>query len=606
MKRLISIFTAILLLAVCLCVAVTAADAQVAAMIGTENYETFAAALSNYPGTDAVITLNADVTESFTLDKDLKIDLAGHSITAEITYTSGTLTLCDTATDDYTVEDTEGFGTIAKADYIQPAQGYHMLNEEGQLSFHRVSTQLSSAVLRPSVAGVYFNSEFGGDEKIKEQISWYGVAFSVTAAPTAESILADTQFKTRTGFAADTWQCGENITGITSSVVENIMIDGNGTTVNSRNGSTQIYAVPYIQLNGDSVILGGDGSISLKDAVEYTSSNWSDMTETQINDILDMYGDFRTAMRSWDVQTIKDTYKTVVQDRPLKILTIGNSFSLDSTRYLREIALAEGTEDMTLGVLYYSGCSLSKHVDFLTANTAAYNYYYTDSTGAWKNSGGNGTATMLQGIQDQDWDIIVMQQASSSSGRADTYNEDMQTIIDYVKANCSNPDAIFAWNMTWAYPVEDIDTDDITTVNTTAAFQTYYNSDQMTMYNAICNAVKTKIATNSTFEYIFPVGTAVQNARSSWLGDPDLNRDYSHLSDYGRFMAAYVWYYVLTGKDVDTISLDKISKELRQASANRDEDIILTEQDKAVILESVKNAIENPYQLTQSQYTVAP
>lgn len=606
MKRIVNIILVLALLLTGMYLVAAAADASnAAAQIGTEYYASFADALTAYPGDDAVIVLHADVSAPFTLEADLHVDLAGHSITAQITHTAGTLYVKDSNTDDYTVEDGEGFGTVANADYIQPAENYLMINEDGQLSFHRISMELTSAILRPSTTGIYFDSQFGGDEKVKAQISRYGVAFSIASAPTAESILADTQFKTRTGFTADTWVCGDNTTGVTSSIVENIMLTTNGKSMNTVNGNMQIIGVPYVQLANNTVILGKNDSMSLKNALEAASEDWSDLTEVQTTEVLDMYETFRSVMSSWDVASVKEAYKQIFANRPLKILTIGNSFSLDSTRYLYEIAMAEGLSDITLGVAYYGGCSLATHVKYLTEDSKSYNYYWTDATGSWNDTGANG-ATLQDCIQAQDWDIFVLQQASSASGRADTYNEDMQTIIDYVKANCSNPDAIFAWNMTWAYPVEDIDTDNITTVNTTSSFKTYYNNDQMTMYNAICDAVETKIATNDFFEFIFPVGTAVQNARSSYLGDPQLNRDYSHLSDYGRFMAAYVWYYVLTGKEANTISLDKISKELRYASADRDEDIILTAQDKALILESVKNAIDNPFQLTQSQYTVAP
>ena len=36
------------------------------------------------------------------------------------------------------------------------------------------------------------------------------------------------------------------------------------------------------------------------------------------------------------------------------------------------------------------------------------------------------------------------------------------------------------------------------------------------------------------------------------------------------------------------------------------EDYVLTDMDKSIILESVNNALKNPFAVTQSQYTVAP
>ena len=58
------------------------------------------------------------------------------------------------------------------------------------------------------------------------------------------------------------------------------------------------------------------------------------------------------------------------------------------------------------------------------------------------------------------------------------------------------------------------------------------------MYNAIIETTQSFILPNSQFSMIVPVGTAIQNARTSYLGD-NLNRDGTHL-DYGigRYIAA--------------------------------------------------------------------
>ena len=103
-----------------------------------------------------------------------------------------------------------------------------------------------------------------------------------------------------------------------------------------------------------------------------------------------------------------------------------------------------------------------------------------------------------------------------------------------------------------------------------------------------------------------PVGTAIQNARSSYLGDPDLNRDYSHLSDLGRTIAAYTWYCILTNTTLDDVSIDFVPGTLRYASADKRTDLVLTDELKAIIIESVNNALSTSYSMTQSNYTVKP
>ena len=68
-----------------------------------------------------------------------------------------------------------------------------------------------------------------------------------------------------------------------------------------------------------------------------------------------------------------DTKKPVATESPeeakvLKVLTLGHSLALDSGHLLNLICGAEGVgdyEEVVIGTLYYSGCSLKKHVQFM-------------------------------------------------------------------------------------------------------------------------------------------------------------------------------------------------------------------------------------------------
>ena len=122
------------------------------------------------------------------------------------------------------------------------------------------------------------------------------------------------------------------------------------------------------------------------------------------------------------------------------------------------------------------------------------------------------------------------------------------------------------------------------------------------MYNMICQTVQNKIVPNSTFHWLMPTGTAIQNAKSSFLIPEDLYRDYTHLNDYGRLLAGYVWFSCLEGVPVDTFKLnyipDALTKTYTQAG-----DIMLDTDMFTVLEESVRNAIDTPFAITQSQYT---
>lgn len=275
---------------------------------------------------------------------------------------------------------------------------------------------------------------------------------------------------------------------------------------------------------------------------------------------------------------------------PLKILAVGNSFSHDAMYMLYEIATKEGYTEVVLGNLYDPGCTLKGHVENFTTDARAYTFW-TNSMGGWTSAEGS---TLLYGLQAQDWDIITLQQGSPDSGVVETYNEDLQALIDYVNQNKTNPDAKLYWHMTWAYAKD----------STQDAFFKVYSLDQMNMYNMIVDSVKEKVVPNAAFSGVIPSGTAIQNARTSYLGDT-MNRDGYHLNDMGRIIAGYTYFSALTGRTLDTIALDVVpSKLLKYTDVMGN--MTLTEGQRKVIAESVKNAIANPFAVTDSQYTTEP
>ena len=76
----------------------------------------------------------------------------------------------------------------------------------------------------------------------------------------------------------------------------------------------------------------------------------------------------------------------------------------------------------------------------------------------------------------------------------------------------------------------------------------------MTMYNAIVDTLKSTVLSKELIDGVIPSGTAIQNLRSSYVGDT-VTRDGYHLSHtHGRYTAALTWYAYLTGGDVNEIT----------------------------------------------------
>ena len=294
--------------------------------------------------------------------------------------------------------------------------------------------------------------------------------------------------------------------------------------------------------------------------------------------------------------------------RVLKVLTLGHSLAVDCGHMLAMIAAKEGYEELKVGTLYYSGCPLNKHVEFMTKNSPEYKLYISSTEDPDTPPTIMESITMRDAITFDYWDIIVMQGGVFEIATDSMYKcGDIQKIQDFVNEYKRNPTAIFAWHMPWAPPTDNTLRDRYT-AGSNIYYSEYakYGDDRSTLFNAITKCVSDNILTDDTFKFMIPTGTAMENALSSYLEEVDLHRDYAHASDLGRVIASYVWYCKLTGIDqLDQIKLDVIPRQFFKSTAGT-EDRVLTESEKAIILESVNNALAQPLQMTPSQYTEAP
>ena len=256
-------------------------------------------------------------------------------------------------------------------------------------------------------------------------------------------------------------------------------------------------------------------------------------------------------------------------DGILKIITIGNSFSDDTMQYVYQIAKDAGYEDIKLGNLYIGGCSLDKHAANAKGNKAAYEYR-VNTTGRWSTIK---DYRMSDALRSENWDIVSLQQASGSSGIESTYSQ-LEYMIGYVKKLV--PGAKIVWNMTWAYQQD----------STHSEFSKY-NGSQSEMYASILSAVKETVLDNADISIAVPVGTAIQNARTSYVGDA-LTRDGFHLTLYlGRYIAGLTFFGAVTGVSIENITYKP---------SGVDEDM------QKVAIESAMNAIAEPWKITESQY----
>ena len=217
----------------------------------------------------------------------------------------------------------------------------------------------------------------------------------------------------------------------------------------------------------------------------------------------------------------------------VRILAIGNSFSQDAVeQYFFELAEDAGIP-VIVGNAYIGGCSLERHVLNSMADKADYAYRKVGKDGSGERKEYPGR-TLAEIISDEPWDYVSLQQASPLSGIYESYARWLPELYAYVRARVPD-DAVFMLHQTWAYAAD----------SDHSGFAGYDN-DQMKMYRAIVDANE-RAAGLVGIDIIIPSGTAVQNARTSFIGD-NMDRDGYHLDLlWGRYTAACTWFETLFG-----------------------------------------------------------
>lgn len=125
----------------------------------------------------------------------------------------------------------------------------------------------------------------------------------------------------------------------------------------------------------------------------------------------------------------------------MKILTIGNSFSTDATRYLHDMAKSCG-EKFKVANIEIGGCSLRRHYLNMMDDSADYTLLFNGVSTGFKVSIKNALAS-------DEWDYISLQQVSHNAYDYETYQPYLNELVAYIKKFA--PHAKILLHETWAY-----------------------------------------------------------------------------------------------------------------------------------------------------------
>ena len=224
----------------------------------------------------------------------------------------------------------------------------------------------------------------------------------------------------------------------------------------------------------------------------------------------------------------------------MKILSIGNSFSDDAQRYLREIAAHDGVEIETLN-LCIPGCSLKTHAARVKDGQCVYFFHYNGDVE-------RGDFISLQdGVAMRKWDIVTIQQVSTHSFKEDSFYPYIHEVIAYVREKL--PEAKIYIHQTWAYEN-----------GSPRSFEITDGKGAEFMLEGIRRAYARAKAEIGA-EAIIPSGELMELLRVN--GASKIYRDTFHASlGLGRYAVGLLWYKLFTGKDVSANTFCQLDEDV--------------------------------------------
>ena len=151
------------------------------------------------------------------------------------------------------------------------------------------SIAVTTVVLKPDVAGVYFTGNLEWAAKDTTVLS-YGFAVSVeNAMPVADGSDAQSLYTQ----------------GNASVLVKDIMKQGNTTSANAQNARKTIYARAYVQLESGEYVYSDTVEVCLIQVVMGAESKWEKLSDKQKDALTQMYEQYEDVMRFWKRPNLK-------------------------------------------------------------------------------------------------------------------------------------------------------------------------------------------------------------------------------------------------------------------------------------------------------------
>lgn len=264
--------------------------------------------------------------------------------------------------------------------------------------------------------------------------------------------------------------------------------------------------------------------------------------------------------------------------KSISLLAIGHSFAMNALWYVRDMLEELGYDDITIRIMYKGSCTLSMHVSYYNTDKG-YEYSCDNYDGTWQMPKG----TLLKDVlKERNWDYISMQQGPHESGNSSTFYPYLSQLIDIVRRDQQKAKLI--WHLTWP--------------DRRGYVPDMYSGDPDNMYDKIISVLHYDILATGSFGDVVPAGTAVQNLRTSFVGESVFSDSFHGYNKWGYYLTALTWARQLTGMTI--VDLNSTPRGVQYSGKPSDYEYTLWE--KRAVKESAENAWLSPYEPIPSTY----
>ena len=305
--------------------------------------------------------------------------------------------------------------------------------------------------------------------------------------------------------------------------------------------------------------------------------------------------------------TTRTTEKPLVdvEKKKLNILIIGNSHSVDAFWLLHQAYMDQHPNtELCLGILYYDGASIDEHVAFIDNNKAVMRYY--KNTGEkWVIKNGLTSASVLT---DRPWDIVMMQPAKEDLADETLNRDGRYALAEAVNRYVTQPHE-FVWHVSWPSPNDETFFSPDYMRQPPKGYRDklirLYGFNPVTQFSQQTEMTQKWVLDDPLYSQAVCAGSSVMQALLT-QGETQLElwRDYTHLSDYGRLLAAYGLTAQLTGVPVTQVGITVIPVKWRHHLLQPQGDQQITAAMRQVIAEAANHSLKDPWNIPPQNYPV--